>query len=517
MVSQPGELIRLIYGEEPSAGDGAGNLDERLLRWADAFDAWLEERYTKFSRNVGPDSHRAWVEFLAFTRKEPWEVDVEEVEAFIEVLEERGLSAGTIQKRMTGLKSFYTFCQEKGIDRRCKAGSRSGSCGIKFNPAASARRPRVKQYAKANYLNLEEEEALLSVIKKDPSVIGKRDYALFLLLLRTGCPAGEARGLRWGTPEVSGQALRPKQTFGMQLRTSSSAQGRAGETGSRGAGGQGTLRLRSGQGRGAGEVWEAILVYLEASGRLESIKDTDYVFAPSKAALVKEAGNNAEDWAAERPLSMDQLHHLVKQYSGWAGLDESAITCHTLRHTAVVRRIEAGKAPLTPPVAPPVVHSRGRLSRGRLFTGQDRAGVQKGEGRQRSIKAEIFLKKVKHIPLRTRKISTKKFQPPSRGPGRFQLRNHMALKHGLRAKYLPEMEWLDAQGYEPGIFDRERFRLKTVWQRAMILVEEAETTKERMDLLEAAMMAVLKLGSLAMTRMDWLEAERRLADEGGEG
>jgi hypothetical protein len=159
MVSQPGELIRLIYGEEPSAGDGAGNLDERLLRWADAFDAWLEERYTKFSRNVGPDSHRAWVEFLAFTRKEPWEVDVEEVEAFIEVLEERGLSAGTIQKRMTGLKSFYTFCQEKGIDRRCKAGSRSGSCGIKFNPAASARRPRVKQYAKANYLNLEEEEA----------------------------------------------------------------------------------------------------------------------------------------------------------------------------------------------------------------------------------------------------------------------------------------------------------------------------------------------------------------------
>jgi hypothetical protein len=79
------------------------------------------------------------------------------------------------------------------------------------------------------------------------------------------------------------------------------------------------------------------------------------------------------------------------------------------------------------------------------------------------------------------------------------------------------MEWLDAQGYEPGIFDRERFRLKTVWQRAMILVEEAETTKERMDLLEAAMMAVLKLGSLAMTRMDWLEAERRLADEGGEG
>jgi hypothetical protein len=46
-------------------------LDERLWRWAVAFEAWLEERRTGFHPNVGFDSHLAWSEFLAFTGKPP--------------------------------------------------------------------------------------------------------------------------------------------------------------------------------------------------------------------------------------------------------------------------------------------------------------------------------------------------------------------------------------------------------------------------------------------------------------
>jgi site-specific recombinase XerD len=177
---QENELIRLLFGDE---AEEALNPDERLRRWAEAFDAWLEERRTQFSPNVGPDSHKAWAEFLAFTRKAPWEVRVEDVEAYIEALEGKGLQAGTIQKRLTGLKKFFKYCQEYRIDPKCEAG---------FNPAAMARRPIVKGYEKANYLSLEEEKALLEVIRNDPSVIGKRDYALFSLLLRTGCRAASA-------------------------------------------------------------------------------------------------------------------------------------------------------------------------------------------------------------------------------------------------------------------------------------------------------------------------------------
>jgi site-specific recombinase XerD len=144
---KPGELKRLMCGGESTR---AGEYDERLECWAEAFDAWLEERYTRFSRNVGPDSHRAWQEFLAFTRKAPWEVRADDVEAYIKVLEGKGLSAWTIHKRLTGLKKFYEYCQEEGGDNQCQAS---------FNPAAQARRPRVKLYEKANYLSLEEEAA----------------------------------------------------------------------------------------------------------------------------------------------------------------------------------------------------------------------------------------------------------------------------------------------------------------------------------------------------------------------
>ncbi|MGW8226663.1 MAG: site-specific integrase, partial [Anaerolineales bacterium] len=106
-----GELFRLLSAEGSGEGDKP---DSRLQRWGEAFDAWLADRYSRFSPNVGPDSHRAWVEFLAFAHKPPWEIQVSDLEAYIEELQGRGLSAGTIQKRMTGLKSFYAYCQEKG-------------------------------------------------------------------------------------------------------------------------------------------------------------------------------------------------------------------------------------------------------------------------------------------------------------------------------------------------------------------------------------------------------------------
>jgi hypothetical protein len=62
---------------------------------------------------------------------------VEDVQAYIEALEGVGLRAGTIQKRVTGLKKFYEHCQENGIDVQCEAG---------FNPVAKARRPKVIRY-----------------------------------------------------------------------------------------------------------------------------------------------------------------------------------------------------------------------------------------------------------------------------------------------------------------------------------------------------------------------------------
>ncbi len=124
MKVQSSELIRLLYGDE---AEGAIQPEERLRRWADPFDAWSDERSTGFNLNVGEDSYTAWKEFLAFTLKAPWDIQVEDVEAYIKALKGEGLRAGTIHKRLTGLKKFYEHCQENGIDALCEAG---------FNPAA---------------------------------------------------------------------------------------------------------------------------------------------------------------------------------------------------------------------------------------------------------------------------------------------------------------------------------------------------------------------------------------------
>ena len=92
MKVQAGELIRLLEG---NGRGGAIQVDKRLQHWADAFDEWLEVRRTQFSRNVGGDSYNAWKEFLVFTKKASWDVQVEDVEAFIEAQEGKGLRAGT--------------------------------------------------------------------------------------------------------------------------------------------------------------------------------------------------------------------------------------------------------------------------------------------------------------------------------------------------------------------------------------------------------------------------------------
>lgn len=229
------ELLKLFeLGEGAVAG-------ERMMRWAEAFEDWMEERRSKFSRNVGGESHAAWREFLAFTGRPPWEADVPDLEAYIEALRKRKLWPATIKVRLAGLTKFYEYCQTHQIDRECEGG---------FNPVAGARRPKVRDYEKANYLSRKDEAELLEVIRQDPSPMGKRDFALFLMLLRTGWRVGEVRMLSWG---------------------------------SLGAGEHGSGALPE-------EVWQAVQESLQATGRWETIQPEEYVFAPSAEPLRWEAG-----------------------------------------------------------------------------------------------------------------------------------------------------------------------------------------------------------------------------------
>lgn len=430
-----GEVLRAAGQDDPG---------ERLERWAQAFEDWVEERKARCTPRAGADAERAWREFLGYTGKAPWEATTADVEAYAAALEARGLQAWTIAKRLSGLTEFYRYCQEKGVDPICGAG---------FNPARAARRPKVIPYEKANYLSAKEEARLLEAARQDRSALGKRDHALILTLLRTGRKAGEVRRFTWG--EIKSDASMPEA------------------------------------------VREAVRECLEAAGRLEGIGDEEYVFAPSKAPLIREAGKRAEDWDGSRPLSDNGLRKLVQLHARRAGLKAEAITCHTLRHTAAMRAIEAGGTPEV---------------------------VKAMLGRSSAAETKKYLRRLSEQPIgrltARRRIKDEPGEGEalrhacSRGPCRAGARNHLGLKHGLYAKYLPELERLAEQGVELEGPEREIFRWGAVLRRLLALTAQPISTAEGIRALKAATKAARRSAQARLLRAKLREAEGEGQEEG---
>jgi site-specific recombinase XerD len=220
------------------------------------------------------------------------------------MLVERGFRASTIRIQLMNLRRFYDFCARRGVDKETTG---------RENPFDQVVWPKIRSYEKPTYLKPADERKLLRTIQRDPSVIGQRDYALFLMLLSTGRPAGIVRKLKWRDLMVEGE--------------------------------QAWMVDKEADKREAipGAVWKAIENWFMASGRLGTMKVEDFVFAPSRAPLVREAGNQAEDWVKDRPLSLDEVHYLLKLYASWAGLNTEMVTCHTLRNTAALRMLARGE------------------------------------------------------------------------------------------------------------------------------------------------------------------------------
>lgn len=293
-MAEDSEDLELIKMLDLPAGAA---VDERLRRWARAFESWLHERRAGCHRTVELRSRLAWREFLALTQKPPWQAGPEAVNAYASSLQARGLRPYTISSRLTALSNFYSYCQQVGVDAQCQPG---------FNPVKAVQRPKIVEYLNARSLSPKEEAALLVAIQRDASPIGKRDYALILALLRTVWKSVKVRELRWGDWE--------RRFAYWRLG--------AGETWRR-ADGE-TQRLGEGESGETGEelpveVGEAIRDYLEASGRLDGIRDEEYVFAPLSNPLVSESQDRAEDWDGGRPLSANHLRTLVKQHAHLAG------------------------------------------------------------------------------------------------------------------------------------------------------------------------------------------------------
>jgi site-specific recombinase XerD len=211
---------------------------------------------------------------------------------------ERGLTDATINQRLAAVSSWLNFLEEMG-----------GATA----PRLSQIRRRVQAYGRSGYLRPDQAGALLRAIDRD-TVQGSRDYALFLTFLATGRRSSEIRLLKWRDFVVDGQvcfyAWRGKGKKG------------------------GTREL-------PWECWQAMVDWLNRSGRLEHMGEEDYIFT-----AISEAGSRLprmREWRpGQGPLAMQTVGQLLKTYAKRAGI-AGRVHVHMLRHSAAMLRKESGE------------------------------------------------------------------------------------------------------------------------------------------------------------------------------
>lgn len=283
---------------------------DRMQAWIEAMHLWLEGRRSANTRRA---YRSAWEHFLAYTSKQPWEISRTDVARWVYELEQQRLSDCTIAQRVAAISSFYQYARDE-YEITLPDGSTQPLHDA--NPAASkSLRPKITPYGKATYLSTDEARALLRAIRRD-TVQGLRDFALFLLYLSTGRRNTEARTLKWGQISESGGKIWYRWS------------------------GKGKKDQRY---ELPHTVYFAIREYLQAAGRLESMRDEDFIFT----ALGDQAGRlpNVDPGSFDpfaQPLSMRTVGDLLRKYCRRAGLVAEKVKVHSLRHTAAMLRKAAG-------------------------------------------------------------------------------------------------------------------------------------------------------------------------------
>ena len=306
---QPETRIEVL---DTDSASGAGGFTpfELMAEWDRALEAWLASRRSEKTRLA----YRAAVEdFYRFAQKFPWDVIPNDVREWRQDMESRhwenprsgvtgqGLSPATVAQRMAGLSSFYSYTMQNHWvtlpnGRQRPLGDR--------NPVLGVERPEVKPFAKASYLTERQVCQLLEAIPRH-TVHGLRDYALILTYVLTGRRCREVRTLKGGDLRERGEQVQYHWT---------------------------------GKGKERWDLlpppaWEAIRAYLRKAGRWP-LGEEAYIFTAltRRATHLPTVDGTAWD-PADKPLSGREVGRILKRHARRAGLDESQVHVHTLRHT----------------------------------------------------------------------------------------------------------------------------------------------------------------------------------------
>lgn len=277
----------------------AGNLtiNEFRVRVTEAIQAWLSkspsvDTRTNYQRDVGQ-----FLTFVGIALDQPEQlarVVPGQVAAWRDSLRERGLTNSSILRKMTAIRSLYSYLQTYGY-----AGP---------NPAHGdfVDAPSVPRDGKTVALTPEDCRRLLDAADRETPV-GVRDRALIGVLAYTGCRVGELCRLRVGDYKTTG-----------------------------------THRILEIRGKGGKE--RRVPLHAEAVERLEAWLDLvgrDLPLATPLFRAPKTARGRGVDGFADSALTRRAVQHLIYSYVRRLNLDP-AVTVHSLRVTALTTARERG-------------------------------------------------------------------------------------------------------------------------------------------------------------------------------
>lgn len=286
--------------------------------WQRCTEAFLRRTYDRSGSQSSLERYsRVLARFFADGRN-PDEYSQSEVEAFVTQVSgstrNRGqpVSVSTKNQRLAILASFYKFASTFTVEQ-------DGMLAYLLQrPAPTVGLSYGKPERHYRAFSYDEMEKFFSVIPGD-TIQGLRDRAVFLLYFWTARRRSEIARLTWGDLEQTVFLEDGKQRIGWIYRF----YGKGHST-------------QQDSAEMPGEAMLALLRYLEASGRLETMTPDSPLFL----SLPPRHGGNWRN--VGKALSGHAMNEALKYYARQAGLDASRLSIHSWRHTAARERHAAG-------------------------------------------------------------------------------------------------------------------------------------------------------------------------------
>ncbi len=287
--------------------------------WQQCFEHYLEDLFRRSQSQATIISYTGILHRFFEGRGNPEKVTRADVSTYLQQpcvsngKQGQPAAISTINGRVSAIRTFYDYASAYTV-----AGP-DGEPTLLFNrsnPTAGIRHGQPARVHKS--LSLQEVKRFFAVM--DPStILGARDKSVFLCYLLTCRRRSELANLRWGDIEygtITDEDGSSREGHLFHFR------------------GKGRQAILDSQELPEG-CYQEICAYLQISGRWETIKPEDPVFAahgPGKGGNVRPG--------EMRPLTSSTIAKRLKMWARIAHIDEKKFSLHSLRHSgAFLRKI----------------------------------------------------------------------------------------------------------------------------------------------------------------------------------